>query len=190
MIVSAGAIGSPQMLQLSGIGDPEHLKRAGIEPVAASPGVGRNLSDHYVARLVARLRGLETLNELSRGLRLVREVIRFGLFGNGALTMGVTSAMVFCRSREGLESPDIQLLFTPASYIFGKALVLEDDPGMTIAVCPTRPSSRGSRADRYARSARQAEDPLRLSDGTGRRARDARRHGACAAHLRGAGLRG
>jgi choline dehydrogenase len=144
VIVSAGAIGSPQVLQLSGIGDPEHLKSAGIEPVAASPGVGRNLSDHYVARLVARLRGLETLNELSRGLRLVREVIKFGLFGNGALTMGVTSAMVFCRSREGLESPDIQLLFTPASYIFGKALVLEDDPGMTIAVCPTRPSSRGS----------------------------------------------
>jgi choline dehydrogenase len=108
------------------------------------PGVGRNLSDHYVARLVGRLRGLETLNQLSRGWRLVREVAKFATMGNGALTMGVTSAMVFCRSREGLASPDLQLLFTPASYVFGKALVLEDDPGITIAICPTRPSSRGT----------------------------------------------
>ncbi len=64
--------------------------------------------------------------------------------GSGALTFGVTSAMVFCRSREGLDSPDLQLLFTPASYVFGKALVLEDQPGMTVAVCPTRPGSRGT----------------------------------------------
>ncbi|BAT57923.1 alcohol dehydrogenase [acceptor] [Variibacter gotjawalensis] len=144
VIVSAGAIGSPQILQLSGIGDPEHLGSLGIKTQAAVPGVGRNLSDHYVGRLVARLRGLETLNELSRGWRLVREIAKFGLMGNGALTMGVTSAMVFCRSREGLASPDLQLLFTPASYVFGKALVVEKEPGITIAVCPTRPSSRGT----------------------------------------------
>ena len=144
VVLSAGAIGSPQILQLSGIGDPDHLAGIGIETRLALRGVGQNLSDHLAVRLVARVRNLVSLNELSRGWRLVRELLRFGTAGNGALTMGVTSAMVFCRSREGLASPDIQLLFTPASYIFGKALVLEDKPGMTVAVCPTRPSSRGA----------------------------------------------
>lgn len=144
VILSAGPIGSPQVLQLSGIGDPEHLSSVGIATRLGLPGVGRNLSDHLTVRLVCRLRNLTTINELARGWRLAREVMKFGLTGKGALTFGVTSAMVFCRSREGLESPDLQLLFTPASYVFGKALVLEDQPGMTVAVCPTRPGSRGT----------------------------------------------
>ncbi|WP_378941690.1 GMC family oxidoreductase [Mesorhizobium sp. ANAO-SY3R2] len=144
VILSAGAIGSPQILQLSGIGDPDHLKSLDITPVVASRGVGKNLSDHFTIRLVSQVKNLISLNELSRGWRLVREVLKFGAAGNGALTFGVTSAMVFCRSREGLESPDIQLLFTPASYVFGKALVLDSTPGMTVAICPTRPSSRGT----------------------------------------------
>ncbi len=144
VILSAGSIGSPQLLQLSGIGDPLHLTSLGIETKLALPGVGRNLSDHLTVRLVSRLRNLTTINELARGWRLAREVVKFGLFGNGALSFGVTSAMVFCKSRQDLDSPDLQLLFTPASYVFGKALVLEDSPGMTVAVCPTRPGSRGS----------------------------------------------
>jgi choline dehydrogenase len=144
VILSAGAIGSPQILQLSGIGDPSHLAGAGIAPVIELAGVGRNLSDHYSVRLVARLRDVETLNQLSQGKRLFREIVKYFTTGRGALTMGVTSAMVFCHSREGLESPDLQLLFTPASYVFGKALVVEKEPGMTIAVCPTRPGSRGT----------------------------------------------
>lgn len=144
VILSAGSIGSPQILQLSGIGDPNHLGDVGIKPLLSLPGVGKNLSDHFTVRLVCRVKDLISLNELSRGWRLIREALRFGTVGDGALTMGVTSAMVFCRSREGLESPDIQLLFTPASYVFGKALVLDDKPGMTVAICPTRPSSRGT----------------------------------------------
>ncbi|OKO84565.1 GMC family oxidoreductase N-terminal domain-containing protein [Bradyrhizobium sp. AS23.2] len=144
VILSAGAIGSPQLLQLSGIGDPDHLASVGVSTRVKLPGVGRNLSDHLTARLVCRLRNVTSINELARGWRLAREIVKFGLFGNGALTFGVTSAMVFCKSREGLQSPDLQLLFTPASYIFGKALVLEETPGMTVAVCPTRPGSRGS----------------------------------------------
>jgi choline dehydrogenase len=64
--------------------------------------------------------------------------------GRGALTFGVTSAQVFCYSREGLSSPDLQLLFTPASYDPGKVLALERQPGMAVAVCPVRPASRGT----------------------------------------------
>lgn len=144
VILSAGAFGSPQILQLSGIGDPAHLASVGIETRVALAGVGQNLSDHYVARLVGRLRDLATINRYVRGLPMLGAIAQWVLKGNGPLTFGVTSAMVFSRSREGLASPDLQLLFTPASYVVGKALVMEREPGVTIAVCPTRPRSRGT----------------------------------------------
>jgi choline dehydrogenase len=60
-----------------------------------------------------RVKDATSINQLGRGLRLVREIGRYAASGHGALTFGVTSAMVFCRSRQGLESPDLQLLFTP-----------------------------------------------------------------------------
>jgi choline dehydrogenase len=108
------------------------------------PGVGANLNDHYVVRISHRVRDAVTINQLARGLRLAREVARWATVGDGALTFGVTSAMVFCRSREGLSSPDLQLLFTPASYAQGVFRQLEREPGMTVAVCPVRPESRGT----------------------------------------------
>ena len=95
-------------------------------------------------------------NQLARGLRLAGEAIRYAVQGRGALTFGVTTAQVFCRSREGLASPDLQLLFTPATYernVFG---VLEKEAGMTCAICPTRPDSRGTI---LARSADPFEKP-------------------------------
>jgi choline dehydrogenase len=70
-------------------------------------------------------------------------VLRFGLEGRGALTFGVTTAQVFCRSTPEKASPDLQLLFTPASYDPTKFGTLEREDGMTVAVCPVRPDSRG-----------------------------------------------
>jgi choline dehydrogenase len=110
----------------------------------ALPGVGANLQDHYVARVAHRVKQVRSINELSRGLRLAGEVARFAVQGRGALTFGVTSAQVFCRSREGLASPDLQLLFTPASYDPTKFGALEQEAGMTVAICPVRPDSRGT----------------------------------------------
>lgn len=144
VILSAGSINSPQLLQLSGIGDPDHLSSIGIQTKVALPGVGQNLSDHYTSRLVYRIKDLVSINELARGWRLIREIAKFFAAGRGALTFGVTSSSVFCRSHPQAKSPDLQLLFTPASYVFGRALVLDREPGMTLAVCPTRPMSRGS----------------------------------------------
>ena len=144
VIVCGGAVNSPHILQISGIGPAAHLQSIGVPVVHDLPGVGANLNDHYVVRVVHRVRGAETINQLARGLRLMREVVRFAAIGNGALTFGVTSAMVFCRSREGLASPDLQLLFTPASYAQGVFRQLEREPGMTVAVCPVRPESRGT----------------------------------------------
>ena len=108
------------------------------------PGVGGNLQDHYVTRVSHRAKDAVSINQLARGPRLAVEAARFALTGRGALTFGVTSAQVFCRSREGLASPDLQLLFTPASYDAARFGELERVPGMTVAVCPVRPDSRGS----------------------------------------------
>jgi choline dehydrogenase len=144
VIVAGGAVNSPHLLQISGIGPANHLQAIGVPVVHDLPGVGANLNDHYVVRVSHRVRDAVTINQLSRGLRLAREVARWATVGDGALTFGVTSAMVFCRSRDGLASPDLQLLFTPASYAQGVFRQLEHEAGMTVAVCPVRPESRGT----------------------------------------------
>ncbi len=144
MIVSGGSINSPQLLQISGIGPAAHLKAIGVEVVHDLAGVGSNLSDHYAVRVSYRIRNARTINEYARGLRLAGEVAKWLVRGDGALTFGVTSAQVFCCSREGLASPDIQLLFSPASYderVFGR---LEREPGATVAISVARPQSRGT----------------------------------------------
>jgi choline dehydrogenase len=144
VIVSGGAINSPHLLQISGIGPAEHLRSIGVPVVHDLPGVGSNLNDHYVVRVSHRIRGLESINSLARGFKLVREIAKWVTSARGALTFGVTSAQLFCYSREGLVAPDLQLLFTPASYDMNRFGELHKDPGATVAVCPVRPQSRGT----------------------------------------------
>jgi choline dehydrogenase len=144
VILSGGAVNSPHLLQISGIGPAGHLQSIGVDVVADLPGVGANLSDHYAVRVSHRVRDLVSINQLSRGIRLAGEVVRWIATGRGALTFGVTSATIFCRSREGLASPDLQLLFTPASYDQNRFGELERLSGMTVAVCAVRPESRGA----------------------------------------------
>jgi choline dehydrogenase len=144
VIVSTGTIASPHLLQVSGIGPAAHLKSIGVELVHDLPGVGANLSDHYVIRVSHRVKDAISINQLARGVRLAGEVARFFTTGKGALTFGVSSAQVFCRSREGLASPDIQLLFSPASYDTARFGELEREPGATVACSIARPESRGT----------------------------------------------
>jgi choline dehydrogenase len=144
VILCGGSINSPHLLQISGVGPGEHLQTIGVPVLHDLPGVGANLQDHYVARISHRVRGSISINKLARGLRLGREVLRFAVEGRGALTFGVTSAQVFCRSSPEKASPDLQLLFTPASYDAAKFGELEREDGMTVAVCPVRPDSRGT----------------------------------------------
>ena len=156
VILCGGTVNSPHLLQVSGIGPAGYLKSIGVPVVLDLPGVGVNLSDHFAARVSHRVTDEISVNELARGAKLVREIGRYAATGSGALTFGVTTAMVFCRSREGLASPDLQLLFTPGSYDprgYGR---LEREPGMTIAVCLARPDSRGTI---MARSADPRERP-------------------------------
>jgi choline dehydrogenase len=144
VILCGGAVNSPHLLQISGIGPAEHLQAIGVQVAHDLPGVGANLQDHYVARISHRAKNAISINQLAHGIRLAAEAVRFVATGRGALTFGVTSAQVFCRSREGLASPDLQLLFTPASYDAARFGQLEREPGMTVAVCPVRPGSRGT----------------------------------------------
>ncbi len=144
VIVSGGTINSPQLLQISGLGPAEHLRAIGVDVVHDLPGVGANLTEHYATRISHRVTGALSINQLSRGLRLAGEIARWLTIGDGALTFGVSSAQAFCRSRDGLSSPDIQLLFSPASYDARKFGTLENRPGMTVAASIARPESRGT----------------------------------------------
>jgi len=157
VILSGGAINSPHLLQISGIGPAAHLQSIGVPVVADLLGVGGNLQDHYVTRVSHRVSGSVSINTLSRGIALAGQVARFFTVGNGALTFGVTTAQVFTRSSPEKSSPDLQLLFTPASYDNQKFGTLEQQDGMTVAVCPVRPDSRGTI---MARSADPWEKPL------------------------------
>jgi choline dehydrogenase len=165
VVVSGGTVNSPHLLQISGIGPPDHLKSIGVDVAHELVGVGTNLSDHFALRVTHRVLDEVSVNGLARGLPLVREIGRYVVTGRGALTFGVTTAMVFCRSREGLDSPDLQLLFTPGSYNPNGIGRLEREPGMTIVVCIARPQSRGTIMARSADPLdRPAIRPNYLSD--------------------------
>jgi choline dehydrogenase len=144
VILCGGAVNSPHLLQISGIGPAPYLQSIGVPVLHDLPGVGGNLQDHYVTRVSHRVKDAVSINKLARGPRLAVEAARFALQGRGALTFGVTSAQVFARSRPELASPDLQLLFTPASYDSARFGELERADGMTLAICPVRPDSRGT----------------------------------------------
>lgn len=143
VILSGGTVNSPHLLQISGIGPAAHLDSIGVEVVHDLPGVGRDLSDHYVARVSMRVKGVETINELSRGWRLMREAAKYAAFGTGALTFGVSSAQGYLRSRPELAGPDLQFSFSPASYTAARFGTLENKPGVSCAVSIADPESRG-----------------------------------------------
>ncbi|RTL68365.1 MAG: choline dehydrogenase [Hyphomicrobiales bacterium] len=143
VILSAGVIGSPHLLQISGIGAPELLSQIGVEVRHALPGVGEGLQDHYAVRVAHRVTRPITLNERARGMRLYWEIARWVATGHGLLAFSPAHVGAFVRSREGLESPDLQFVFTPASYSTGVVGQLQPFPGMTLGVWQMRPESKG-----------------------------------------------
>ena len=153
VILSGGAFNSPQLLQLSGVGDPEFLKSLGIDVKVALKGVGENLRDHYAPRFTARVKNTDSINERAKGLRLVQEVIKWGTSRKGILSLSPTLVYCFWRSNPDIEISDLQMTFTPASYKEGVQSELDDFPGMTIAAWQQRPESSG-----YVRAA--SADPF------------------------------
>jgi choline dehydrogenase len=143
VILSAGAVCSPHVLQLSGVGDPDHLRRVGIAPLHALPGVGKNLQDHFIARVSYYVTGARTLNEKSRGLPFLGEVMRYVFAGKGMLTYAASLVSASVKVLDESATPDVQCLFAPGSYAPGPARRLDDKPGMTAGMWQMRPLSHG-----------------------------------------------
>ncbi|MFV0298290.1 MAG: GMC family oxidoreductase [Hyphomicrobiaceae bacterium] len=143
VILSGGTYNSPQLLQLSGIGPAALLREHGIEVRHELPGVGENLKDHYAPRFVARVKNSDTINERVRGLKLASEVAKWVFTRKGVLSLSPTLVYAFWRSHPDVANSDIQLTFTPASYMEGVQGQLERLPGMTVASWQQRPDSRG-----------------------------------------------
>ncbi len=156
VILTAGAIGSPHLMQVSGIGDPQHLHDIGVGVVHPLPSVGQGFQDHYAVRVVHRVTGTGTLNERARGPRLLWEIGRWLGTGKGLLAFSPAHVGAFIRSSEDLDEPDLQFVFTPASYSDGVIGALQREPGMTIGVWQMRPHSTGYVR---ARTPDSADDP-------------------------------
>ncbi len=143
VILAAGAVGSPHILQLSGVGGPEALAKAGIAVHHALPGVGQNFQDHYIARMSCEVKGVETLNERGRGLAFARELARYVATGKGMLTFSASLCAASVKVLEESATPDVQCVFAPASYKPGLIRKLDDVPGITGGPWQMRPLSRG-----------------------------------------------
>ena len=143
VILSGGVINSPHLLQLSGIGDGDRLGEKGIELVHHLPGVGANLRDHFAPRLTARAKNIGTINEKSRGIRLLGEIGKYLLGGDSIVSLGPTNVYCFWHSDESVKNHDLQMTFSPASYKEGVQSQLDDAPGFTVAAWQQRPESLG-----------------------------------------------
>ncbi|KAB2912265.1 MAG: dehydrogenase [Hyphomicrobiaceae bacterium] len=110
VLICAGAVRSPQLLELSGIGMPQLLQKMGIPVVAARPGVGENLQDHLMATIGFQCTVPETANDLlASPLRLMRELLRYTLFRRGLFTTSTLTGLAFLRTRPDLAYPDVRI---------------------------------------------------------------------------------
>ncbi|AEG51211.1 Choline dehydrogenase [Sphingobium chlorophenolicum L-1] len=150
VILSGGTINSPQLLELSGIGQGERLRAMGIATLVDSPNVGENLQDHYASMIRARLKpGTSSFNAMSRGLPLVGQMLRFALNRSGLLALGGSNLTAFLKSDPALDLPDLQFFASPATVDFealakNGAMTMEKLPGMTVGGYVMRPQSKGS----------------------------------------------
>ncbi len=143
IILCGGAINSPQILMLSGIGPAEHLAENSIAVKHHLPGVGENLHDHYQCRQLYRCCQPGTMNEaVGSLLGKVKMGLDYALGRRGLLTVGAGLVGVFLRTRPELEDPDIQLHFIPFSTD-KMGTTLHDFPGFTVTMNQSRPQSRG-----------------------------------------------
>ena len=144
VILAAGAVKSPHLLELSGIGQPELLQSLGIEVKHELRGVGENYRDHFAPRMNWRVKLPVTLNEQTRGLAFAREILRYYTQGRGVLTFTAGIVYGFVKTRPELEEPDVQYHFAHASYATAQTRILDREPGMTLTAYQCSPESKGS----------------------------------------------
>jgi len=145
VIVSAGSINSPKLLETSGIGQPELLKSHGIEVQHALPGVGENLRDHYAPRMSLKLQVKRaTYNDRVRGPGLVWQMLKYATTRKGFLSIPSAPMLGFLKSSQKQARPDIQIHFVPFTVKNIQKRQLGDESGMTLTFYQMRPESRGS----------------------------------------------
>jgi choline dehydrogenase len=150
VILAAGAVESPKLLEISGVGQGALLQQLGVAVVHESPMVGENLQDHYMIGCQAALKEPgHSINELSRGVKLLGQIAKYGLTRKGLLSYAVAHGCAFVKSRDTLQYPDIQIHVMAASMDLEylnqyQGLRLDKDPGMDSNPCQLRPESRGS----------------------------------------------
>ena len=148
VILCAGAIDSPKLLQLSGLGDAAHLRSLGIAVKRHAPAIGANLQDHLCIDYVYRAR-VPTLNRTFGTWRgRIGAALQYAMSRDGPLSLSVNQGGGFVRSRDSLERPNIQLYFSPLSYTRAvpgvRALMKPDEfDGFLLSAQPCRPTSRG-----------------------------------------------
>jgi choline dehydrogenase len=142
VVLAAGAINSPQLLLLSGIGPAAELRALGIPVRHDLPGVGKNLQDHLNVNIVQRARRGSTLDGKNRGLAPIGVALEFLLYGTGPGTTNVAEAGAFAISALGAATPDIQYHFIPAQVVDHARTPMDGD-GVTLHACCLRPQSRG-----------------------------------------------
>jgi len=157
VILSCGTANTAKLLQISGVGPASLLGSIGVPVVHELRGVGENFRDHYSVRVVAKVRNSITINEMSRGVGLAGQILRWAM-GRPSI-LAVTPSLVhwFWKSDESMDQPDMQGVFSPASYKQGFVGLLDDYPGMTCGVWQHRPESIGHVR---ARSADPFQDPI------------------------------
>jgi len=144
ILISAGSVHSPKLLQLSGIGPASLLQEKGVTVLHHLSGVGENLRDHYATRLVGRARpGIQTINDRAHGLALMKEGLAWLRGRPSILALSPILAYGFGKSDASLADPDFALSFTPASYKLGMTRKLDDFPGFTCGAWRLRPESQG-----------------------------------------------
>ncbi|HSS23654.1 MAG TPA: GMC oxidoreductase, partial [Mycobacterium sp.] len=163
VVLCGGAINSPQLLMLSGIGDRDHLAEHDIDTVYHSPEVGQNLLDHLVTPL-----GFDVEGGSLAAVEKPKELINYLLRRRGMLTSSIGEAYGFVRSRPELDLPDLELIFAPAPYYDEGLLVEPPGHGVVFGPILVAPESRGQitlrSADPYAKP---IIDPRYLSDASG-----------------------
>ena len=143
VIVCAGALASPKLLQVSGVGPAALLSQLGVPVVSALEGVGGNLQDHYHVRMSHGIRNAMTINNITSGPRFVGEVLKWLAGRPGLIRSSPLQMLATVRSAPGLPAPDVTIIFSPGSFtaVSGRVTAV---PGVSCIVWQMRPSSRGT----------------------------------------------
>ena len=143
IILSGGAINSPQILMLSGIGSKEHLENVNIPCLHDLPGVGQNLQDHLTVNISYKIDRLDTFSELMKPMQMVKNLYQYFFKRAGLLTYPASDIGVFFKTNQGCETPNAQIHFAPGAGKYNKDGAMEPISGITASVCNLRPLSKG-----------------------------------------------